>query len=139
MTLASFNHSDRHAKATALVSCCSSDRWVAALLEEEEFETHKQLIVHAINAWYHDCAEADWLEAFAHHPRIGDKNSLTEKFAGQEQKGITAATEATIEALMQANKTYEEKNGFIFIVCATGKTAGEMLLLLKDRLANSPE
>ncbi len=137
MTLESFNQSDKHTKAAALVSCCSSERWVAALLEKETFDSLRQLVQQAIACWYDECTEADWLEAFAHHPKIGDKGSLKEKFAGQEQKGITTATDKTIEALMQANKSYEEENGFIFIVCATGKSAGEMLALMEDRLRNS--
>ena len=80
-----------------------------------------------------------------HHPKIGDVKSLEKKFAptkhlaGKEQAGVASATAETIQALAQANTHYETKNGFIFIVCATGKSAAEMLRILQDRLTNSTE
>jgi 2-oxo-4-hydroxy-4-carboxy-5-ureidoimidazoline decarboxylase len=86
--------------------------------------------------------EADWREAFTHHPRIGDVSKLREKFAStatwssQEQKGVSGASEETIQALAQGNRAYEEKFGFIFLVCATGKSAEEMLALLRERMPN---
>jgi len=89
--------------------------------------------------WYEECSEKDWRASFTHHPKIGDVKSLTEKFAGKEQAGVAVATTQTIEALAQANTDYENKNGFIFIVCATGKSANEMLQILHDRLKNSPQ
>ena len=73
-------------------------------------------------------------ESFTHHPKIGDVKSLTEKFAGKEQAAVGTASVEVIEALAKANQAYEEKHGFIFIVCATGKSAEEMLRLLNDRL-----
>jgi len=91
------------------------------------------------------CSAEDWKEAFTHHPRIGDVASLTEKFASTalwasgEQNGVNTASKETIEALAEANRLYEEKFGYIFIVCATGKSAEQMLTLLKQRLHNSPK
>ena len=91
---------------------------------------------------------ADWLEAFAHHPRIGDVDALRAKFstlgatkawAGDEQAGARDAAEATLHALAEGNRAYEAKFGYLFIVCATGKTADEMLALLQARLGNTPE
>lgn len=87
----------------------------------------------------------DWLEAFSHHPKIGDLESLKTKFASTsdwasgEQGGVALASERVIEELAAGNTAYEEKFGYIFIVCATGKTAGEMLALLQERLHNSPD
>ena len=72
-----------------------------------------------------------------HHPKIGDVKSITKKFAGKEQASVTTASAITIKALVNANKDYELKNGFIFIVCATGKSATEMLQLLENRLSNT--
>jgi 5-hydroxyisourate hydrolase/2-oxo-4-hydroxy-4-carboxy-5-ureidoimidazoline decarboxylase len=89
--------------------------------------------------WYDECTETDWRESFTHHPKIGDVKSLTEKFAGKEQAGVAVATQETIQHLAKANADYENKNGFIFIVCATGKSADEMLALLNDRLQNTAE
>ena len=89
--------------------------------------------------------EADWLEAFAAHPRIGDSDALRARFAttaawaSREQAGALGASEDVLEDLAMGNRQYEERFGFIFIVCATGKTAEEMLELLRQRLANDPE
>jgi OHCU decarboxylase len=87
----------------------------------------------------------DWLQAFAAHPRIGDADSLREKYsstkqwASGEQSGIAEANDATIQELAQLNNDYVEKFGYIFIVCATGKSADEMLAILRDRLPNHPD
>src|SRR5262245_52227405 len=76
--------------------------------------------------------EDDWLEAFWHHPKIGDRSSLEERFpkthdlSEQEQAGVATAREDVLEALAQDNATYHQRYGFIFIVCATGKSADEI-------------
>lgn len=86
----------------------------------------------------------DWLEALAAHPRIGDLHSLREKFASTadwasgEQAGVAGAGDDLIRALADGNRDYEAKFGYIFIVCATGKTAAEMLAILRERLLNGP-
>jgi 5-hydroxyisourate hydrolase/2-oxo-4-hydroxy-4-carboxy-5-ureidoimidazoline decarboxylase len=103
------------------------------------FSSEKQLVNLSGNIWYEQCYEVDWRESFTHHPKIGDVKSLTEKFAGKEQAGVAVATEETIQALAKANADYESKFGFIFIVCATGKSANEMWQLLLDRLQNTVE
>ncbi len=85
---------------------------------------------------------ADWLQAFASHPRIGDRDALRAKFAAtgawtaHEQSGVDGAPEDLLGELAEENCRYEARFGYIFIVCATGKTAGEMLALLKERLTN---
>lgn len=96
-----------------------------------------ELVDAATDIWYTQCNKKDWLESFTHHPEIGDVKSLAEKFAGKEQAGVAAASKETIEALAKANRDYKKKFGFIFIVCATGKTADEMLCLLQNRLKNT--
>jgi OHCU decarboxylase len=89
--------------------------------------------------------EADWLEAFAAHPLIGDVDSLRAKYAATktlaagEQSGVASAGEATLAALAEVNRAYRDKFGFIFIVFATGKSAAEMLAILKSRIDNSRE
>ena len=108
------------------------------------FENEEVLLQTAESIWYEECQDIDWLEAFAHHPKIGDLDSLKKKFAntqqwaGEEQAGITVATQHILEKLAEGNLAYEQKFGYIFIVCATGKTAEEMLSLLEDRLTNTP-
>jgi 2-oxo-4-hydroxy-4-carboxy-5-ureidoimidazoline decarboxylase len=94
----------------------------------------------AADAAWAETGEQDWLEAFAQHPRIGGKDALRAKFAATkswargEQAGAAAADEATLDALAKGNADYEARFGFIFIVCATGKSAAEMLALLNARL-----
>jgi 2-oxo-4-hydroxy-4-carboxy-5-ureidoimidazoline decarboxylase len=94
--------------------------------------------------WY-ECKEKDWLQAFEHHPKIGDLNSLKIKFAdttawaSDEQSEVNRAAHKILEDLARGNDDYEKKFGYIFIVCATGKTAKEMLDLLKARLLNDTE
>jgi 2-oxo-4-hydroxy-4-carboxy-5-ureidoimidazoline decarboxylase len=97
----------------------------------------------AERTWW-DLARPDWLEAFAAHPRIGGIDALRARFAATaawsaiEQSGVAGAAEEVLRALDEGNRRYEEKFGYIFIVCATGKTAAEMLERLLRRLANDP-
>ncbi len=106
-----------------------------------------EILEDAEEQWY-KCSRDDWKEAFTHHPRIGDVESLKKKFtstgdpvtkgwASAEQSGVNTASEQTIRALAKANEEYEKKFGYIFIVCATGKSAEEMLGMLESRLLNS--
>ena len=103
-----------------------------------------ELLDDAEEQWY-KCSQEDWKEAFSHHPKIGDIDSLKKKFASTanwamgEQSGTSTAPEETIKALAKGNKEYEDKFGYIFIVCATGKSADEMLTILESRLPNDPE
>jgi 2-oxo-4-hydroxy-4-carboxy-5-ureidoimidazoline decarboxylase len=86
----------------------------------------------------------DWKEAFSHHPEIGDLQSLRQKFAATaqwanaEQAAVQGSPEEVLRALAEGNRSYEAKFGYIFIVCATGKSAPEMLALLQSRMQNDP-
>ncbi len=122
-----------------LFSCCGSNRWVKEMMAFFPFNSAEEWVKNAIHIWYDICSAPDWTESFSHHPQIGDLSSLKEKFAGKEQAGVAMAGEEILHQLSGANRDYAELNGFIFIVCATGKSAGEMLNLLKDRLTNSRE
>lgn len=137
MTLTEFNNLKADEAAAQLFACCGSTTWRDRLMKAFPFASETDLVSKATELWYSSCGEADWLESFAHHPRIGDVKSLTEKFAGKEQAAVGTASKEIIEALAKANADYENKFGFIFIVCATGKSADEMLRLLNDRLKNS--
>lgn len=137
MTLKAFNKLNKTEKAKQLMNCCGSSTWVELLLNKSSFASEKDMIEAATDVWYNQCSSINWLESFTHHPKIGDIKSLTKKFAGKEQASVAAATKKTIIALANANKKYEAKFGFIFIVCATGKSATEMLRLMEDRLANT--
>lgn len=142
MKLEEFNKKDKKTAKEILFTICSSRKWTSLLMEYLPFRSEKDLISKATAIWY-DCTEEDWLEAFGHHPKIGDFKNLEEKFtvtkefAGSEQAGVFSAESSVIEDLAKANKLYEEKFGFIFIVCATGKSAVEMLRSLNNRIKNT--
>ncbi|RYY14433.1 MAG: 2-oxo-4-hydroxy-4-carboxy-5-ureidoimidazoline decarboxylase [Cytophagaceae bacterium] len=143
MTLSDLNNLPPAARAAALATCCGAAAWVAALNQAFPFATAEALYSEADRLW-HRLSEADWREAFAHHPKIGDVNALREKFASTaawaagEQGAVRQATAETLEALAAGNDAYERQFGYIFIVCATGKSAAEMLALLQARLPNAP-
>ena len=141
MTIAEFDHLEFDHKKELLTKCCGSAAWVAKMLDEPFAEDLVDLEETAEETWY-DCTEADWLEAFSHHPKIGDIQSLKEKFsntaawASKEQGSVDTAPENVLHQLAKANEEYEQKFGYIFIVCATGKSAEEMLAILQGRLPN---
>ena len=143
MALSKLNDAAPAARAGALATCCGAPAWVAALNQQFPFATAAALLAAADRVWY-GLAEADWRAAFAHHPKIGDVDALREKFAAAaawaagEQGAVRQASEATLGALAAGNAAYEQRFGYIFIVCATGKTAEKMLALLRARLANAP-
>lgn len=124
-----------------LTRACGSTRWVDRMMARRPFVYDAKLLFAARNEWF-GLTEADWLEAFSHHPKIGDRASLAARFpathelSAKEQAGVGAAHEDVLTALAEGNETYVERFGFIFIVCATGKSAGEMLALLQSRLGN---
>lgn len=144
MTIAEFDHLGAEEKKTLLQQCCGSNSWVNNMLTALPAEDLVDLLEIAEEQWY-ACHEPDWREAFSHHPKIGDISTLKEKFASTahlaegEQSAVKQASEQTLQQLAEANQAYENRYGYIFIVCATGKSADEMLQLLNLRLYNNPE
>ena len=131
-----------HIELTAnLAKCCGAENWYLALAEYQPYGSIEELHQLSDKVW-NKLVEADYLAAFSHHPMIGDMAALKAKFAstahwaGTEQQGSEQANHDTLLALKQGNEAYLKKFGFIFIVCATGKSANEMLALLKQRLPN---
>jgi 2-oxo-4-hydroxy-4-carboxy-5-ureidoimidazoline decarboxylase len=125
--------------------CCGSTRWAQQLAARRPFASEEELLAVATEVWQ-ALAPGDWQEAFAAHPRIGeDPAALRNKFRStaawstQEQAGVAGASEATLQALADANRAYQAKFGYLFIVCASGKTADEMLAFLQQRLGNRPD
>ena len=114
------------------------------MLTHRPFGSDEQLLALARLEWF-ALAPDDWREAFRHHPKIGDRESLRARFpktahlSSAEQRGVSDASDATLDALAEGNRVYEEKFGCIFIVCATGKSAEELLALLCHRLNNEPQ
>ncbi|TGD80675.1 2-oxo-4-hydroxy-4-carboxy-5-ureidoimidazoline decarboxylase [Hymenobacter wooponensis] len=143
MTLAELNRLPPTGLADALQTCCGSSAWVEAMRGIFPVADRVTLLQKATIIW-NDLSEADWREAFTHHPKIGDIASLKEKFASTsawaagEQGAVKEAPLEVLEALAAGNEAYEQKFGYIFIVCATGKSAEEMLALLQARLPNPP-
>lgn len=134
-----------HAEArSAFLSCCGSTRWAEAMTEARPFADEDELTETADRVWQ-SLSREDWLEAFRSHPKIGERKaaratgSESARWSEQEQRGARDAEEATLERLARLNRVYEERFGHIFIVCATGRTAAEMLSLLEARLRNDAE
>ncbi|HEX5658505.1 MAG TPA: 2-oxo-4-hydroxy-4-carboxy-5-ureidoimidazoline decarboxylase [Polyangiales bacterium] len=139
------NALDTRGAFQALQRCCGSHRWVEGMLRLRPFASTSTLMESADTVW-RGLARADYLEAFAHHPAIGaDVAKLREKFAStagwssQEQAGVQSANEDTLLALRDGNVEYRDKFGYVFLVCATGKSADEMLALLQARLPNAAD
>jgi len=125
-----------------LANCCGAKRWVAGVLLARPYQSRGALKTMAQTVWS-KMDRADILEAFEHHPRIGaDLDALRKKFSKTaglseaEQSSVASASESTLIALRDANKRYETRYGHIFIVCATGKSAAEMLAILESRMNN---
>jgi 2-oxo-4-hydroxy-4-carboxy-5-ureidoimidazoline decarboxylase len=128
----------------ALVRCCGAARWARAMAARRPFGSGEALARAADEAWA-AMGRDDVLEALSHHPRIGaDLDELRKRYAStagwaaSEQAGAAAASEETLRALRDGNARYEAKFGHVFVVCATGKTAAEMLALLEARLGHDP-
>jgi allantoicase len=115
-----------------LLACCGSPAWAQRMVDARPFGN----LAAARSAAAREAdalAETDWLEAFAAHPRIGEQKSDA-RWSAQEQAGTREAARATRDALAEANRAYETKYGFRYIVFATGKTAEEMLAIANGRL-----
>jgi 2-oxo-4-hydroxy-4-carboxy-5-ureidoimidazoline decarboxylase len=120
-----------------LLACCGSTRWAERMEAARPFRDLEALYGEADRSWF-ALGREDWLEAFGRHPRIGEKK-LEGGWTKQEQKGVEGADAGVLASLERGNHDYERRFGYIFLVCATGKSAAEMLALLENRLKNDPE
>lgn len=134
--LVRLNTLETQAAAAALLTCCGSRRWVAQMNTARPFEDVSAMLRIGERIWW-QLDESDWLEAFDAHPKIGAKGGS--KWSAQEQAGTTAADERILDEMAAANQAYLDEFGFIYIVCATGKSAESMLAQLHERLASSRE
>ncbi|HWX39429.1 MAG TPA: 2-oxo-4-hydroxy-4-carboxy-5-ureidoimidazoline decarboxylase [Candidatus Sulfotelmatobacter sp.] len=139
MTLAEFNALPPSQAESALADCCGSARWASSVAARRPYGGLEALRKAADSIWW-NLGRADWLEAFGHHPQIGDKPATGSESARQwaegEQSGARAATDDVKARLARANRAYFEKFGYIYIVCASGKSAEAMLAILNQRLQN---
>ena len=132
--------------------CCGSSRWIERMIGRRPFASRDAACAAARQEWF-ALAPDDWLEAFAHHPRIGEQRpasstspvaqafrpaSAASALSAREQAGVTSAADDVKQALAEANREYEERFGHIYLVCASGKSAEELLQILQSRLANDP-
>jgi 2-oxo-4-hydroxy-4-carboxy-5-ureidoimidazoline decarboxylase len=144
MNVDSLNSLPADAARAALLRCCGSQRWADAMIAHRPFASADDVYRAADEIWA-SLDRADWLQAFDGHPKIGDLDSLRRKFASTadwasgEQAGVAGAGDDIITSLAEGNRDYEARFGYIFIVCATGKTAAEMLTILRDRLNNDAD
>jgi OHCU decarboxylase len=140
-SLDEFNALPQGEAEAELMKCCGSVNWARDVAGARPFNSMDELLDAADLAWW-SLDSSDWLEAFSHHPQIGERQSerpqaaKASRWSEEEQAGTLDAEAETSEALAAANRAYFEKFGYIFIVCATGKTSGEMLSLCEQRLSN---
>jgi len=127
-----------------LRQCCGSERWVKEMMLERPFRDLEHVYQVASKVWKH-LGHQDWLEAFSHHPRIGqivEKGAASDRersWAKQEQAGTVQADASVRAGLAQGNREYEAKFGHLYLISATGKSGAELLALQGARLKNSRE
>jgi OHCU decarboxylase len=138
------NSSAQSEAENELLKCCGSKHWARRMVAERPFLSLNKLFDSADQIWW-SLAPDDWLEAFHSHPKIGEKKATAavaveaQKWSEHEQAGIRDSAPETMAALAKLNREYEEKFGYIFIVCASGKSSEEMLRILRQRLGNDPD
>jgi 2-oxo-4-hydroxy-4-carboxy-5-ureidoimidazoline decarboxylase len=136
-----WNQLDADAAATEVMPCCGSQAWAHRLAERRPFKNTASLMAASDEIWG-QLAPQDWLEAFSKHPRIGERkapdkpSAQSAAWSAQEQRDAAAADEAAKSALAEGNREYEKRFGRVFIVCASGKSASEILDILQQRLNN---
>jgi 2-oxo-4-hydroxy-4-carboxy-5-ureidoimidazoline decarboxylase len=141
--LDAWNKADEATAFDAMIACCGSKRWATTMVALRPIASVIELSEAADRVWT-TMNEPDWMEAFACHPRIGERKSAhapakSAAWSKQEQSSATSAAESILVQIAEANVLYEQQYGFTYIVCATGKSAGELLEILNRRLAGTRE
>ena len=141
--LAEWNAADVTSALDAMLACCGAQRWAKAMVAARPLKSVAALSEAADSAWA-TMDEPDWLEAFACHPRIGQRKAepagaQSAAWSRQEQASVATAQERILDELAEGNREYERRFGFTYIVCATGKSAQEMLEILQRRLGSDRE
>ena len=137
-TLDAWNSADHDAAAASLLSCCAAQRWAESLVALRPFANETALFAAADEAWSTMQVD-DWMQAFRAHPRIGERKvenatAQSKQWSAHEQSGVNQAQAELLAELAVGNRQYEDRFGFTYIVCATGKSAEEMLKILRRRL-----
>ncbi len=145
MTLPEWNQLPAEEATEKLLSCCGSDCWAKLLAAHRPYRSLDALLLDCEEFWF-ALPEEEWLAAFACHPRIGERKAETAAiggagaqfadWSGTEQRSAQATLEAVSTALVEGNRAYEQKFGFLYIVFASGRTAPELLAILEERLGH---
>lgn len=141
MDLATLNRATPAEATTALLACCASEAWAAAMVAQRPFADVDRLLTAAGDAWW-TLGEEDWLQAFAAHPRIGERPAGGDRHATwsrAEQSGVDDADEGVLAAIAECNLAYEARFGHGYLVAAAGRSAGQLLDICRSRLENEPD
>jgi allantoicase len=139
-----FNRLPRQRALKALLDCCGSKKWAQQMAGHRPFAGESELFEAADETWS-ALAREDWLEAFQHHPPIGETRArakqsvVASRWSAKEQSSAQKAAPEVLEALAAQNRAYAEKFGYVFLICATGKSSEEVLNALRQRLPNDPD
>lgn len=138
--LAAWNEAEPGTATSAMLACCAARRWADAMVALRPYSGVESLSITADEVWS-TMEESDWLEAFAAHPRIGERktasaDSVPTIWSEQEQASARNAAQQLLDDLAEGNRQYENRFGFTYIVCATGKSADVILSMLQRRLIN---
>jgi OHCU decarboxylase len=144
--LDAWNRADETTAFDAMIACCGAKRWASAMVALRPIGSVAELSEAADRVWS-TMTEADWMEAFGCHPRIGERPprriahavAKSDAWSKQEQGSAATASENILAEISEGNARYEQLYGFTYIVCATGKSAEEMLAILKRRLNSARE
>jgi len=142
--IAAFDTLPEQVAATFLETCCGSTAWVQGMVVRRPFGT-LDVLLHAADELWWSLGPDDWREAFDHHPRIGEQSAAVpqnveaQSWSSDEQRGVTSAATDVRDALAEGNREYERRFGHIYLVSAAGKSADELLEILRSRLANDPD
>jgi 2-oxo-4-hydroxy-4-carboxy-5-ureidoimidazoline decarboxylase len=139
--LQAWNASDTDSAINTLLSCCAAYRWAEGITAQRPYTDERALFITADRIWA-TMQESDWIQAFRAHPRIGEREPVhasaqSATWSQQEQSSTNSTQSLTLAELANGNVQYEALFGFTYIVCATGKSAEEMLEILRRRMASN--
>ena len=143
-SLERFNHLPRQRALRALLDCCGSRKWAQEMIVRRPFTGEVDFFETADRTWA-ALSREDWLEAFLHHPPIGGtkakakQSAAASRWSAKEQSSAQKAAPEVLQELAAQNRVYAEKFGYVFLICATGKSSEEILSALRQRLPNEPE
>ena len=141
MMIEGFNELSAEEAEGALLACCGSRRWAADVAGLRPFASAQALLEAAEGVWF-SLSEADWLQAFAQHPRIGERKEASTAYLSHSEAEQAAALETledVADGLIVANRLYEARFGFRYLVFASGRTAPELFAILRERLTHTRE